>query len=222
VHPDEARLAAWRRVRTHLIVEDIHPDLARRIVEHGARRFVELGGGRGPIAAIASERGVATVVLDLDEQMLDEAHRPAVRGDLGALPIATESVDAAAAVNCLYFLDDPSTGIREAHRILRPGGLFVASAPSRWNDPELEGIDPRWGRPSPFDSEDAADLVAMVFAEAEVEVEAWELVAYHLPDQQAIADYLHTFGVPDREAKAEAITPPLRITKRGAHVWATR
>jgi SAM-dependent methyltransferase len=220
VHPDDARLAAWRRVRAHLIVEDIYPDLALRIVDHGARRFVELGGGRGPIAALASARGLSSVVVDLDEQMLEEAHRPAVQGDLRTLPIPTQSCDAAAAVNCLYFLDDPSVGLREAHRILRPGGLFVASSPSRWNDPELEGIDPRWGSPSPFDSEDAPELVAAVFSD--VEVETWDLVAYELPDQQAIGDYLHTFNIPEWEAKATAITPPLRITKRGAHVWATR
>jgi SAM-dependent methyltransferase len=221
VHPDDERLAAWRRVyERHLIVDDVYPEISRRIVDHGARRFAELGGGRGPIAALASAEGVSTVVVDLDETMLAETCRPAVRGDLAALPFATGSVDAAAAVNCLYFLADPTVGIREAHRILASGGLFVASAPSRWNDPELEGIDPRWGRPSPFDSEDAPELVRDVFANVEVQV--WNVVAYDLPDEQAIRDYLHGINVPGWEAKAAAITPPLQITKRGAHVWSIR
>lgn len=221
VHPDPERLAAWRRVYDrHLVVEDIYPALAQRVIDDGARRFAELGGGRGPISAIASGAGVNTVVVDLDELMLAETHRPGVRGDLAALPLASESVDAAAAVNCLYFLSDPSVGVREAHRILRPGGLFVASSPSRWNDPELVGIDPRWGRPSPFDSEDAPALVGAVFGD--VEVQAWEVVAYRLPTTGAIADYLHAFDVPDWGQKAQSLDPPLSITKRGASVWARR
>ena len=221
VHPDEARMAAWQRVyERYLIVEDVYRSLAQRIVGHGARRIGDLGGGRGPIAALATDAGLETVVVDLDEQMLAETHRPAVRGDVTALPLATGSLDAAAAVNCLYFLADPQVGISEAHRVLRRGGVFVASTPSRWNDPELAGIDPRWGRASPFDSEDAPELVSGVFGE--VEVQSWEVVAYQLPDAQAIADYLHGFNVPDWEAKVDAIKPPLHITKRGVHVWARR
>lgn len=222
VHPDEARMAAWRRVYEHyLIVDDVYPELAQRIVDHGARRFADLGGGRGPLAAIAANAGLETVVVDLDEQMLAETHRPAVRGELGALPLATGALDAVAAVNCLYFLADPVVGIREAHRVLRSGGLFIASTPSRWNDPELEGIDARWGRPSPFDSEDAPRLVRAVFGDA-VEVQTWEVVAYHLPDEHAVADYLHGFNVPHWQSKVAAVRPPLTITKRGAHVSVIR
>ena len=55
---------------------------------------------------MAAHAGLETVVVDLDEQMLAEAHRPAVQADLTALPLATGSLDAAAAVNCLYQLPD--------------------------------------------------------------------------------------------------------------------
>jgi SAM-dependent methyltransferase len=214
-------MAAFRRVHErYLIVEDVAPALARSILRDEPRRFAEIGGGRGPLAAILGSAGVRTVVVDLDEEMLAQTTPPAVRADMARLPLAGRSLDAAAAVNCLYFLADPVVGIREAHRVLRPGGLFVASAPSRWNDPELEGIDPRWGRPSAFDSEDAPELVGMVFGE--VEVQTWELEAYHLPDTAAIVDYLHAFNVPDWQEKARHLTPPLGITKRGAHVWARR
>src|SRR5437763_1452614 len=103
VHPDEARMAAWLRVyERYLIVEDIYPTLAGQVLAHGGRRFVEVGGGRGPMARILSELGVATLVVDLDDQMLAETHGPAVKADLGWLPLADVSVDAVAAVNCLY------------------------------------------------------------------------------------------------------------------------
>lgn len=221
VHPDEGRLAAFRRVYDrHLVVEDVDRSIAHRLLGHGVARFAELGGGRGPIARRLASAGVATCVVDLDEQMLSEAHRPAVRGDLRRLPLAAEAFDGIAAVNCLYFLDDPVAGIAEAYRALRPGGTFVASSPSRWNDPELEGVDPSWGTASTFDAEDAAELVGQVFGD--VEVETWEVVAYVLPDRPAIADYLHAFNVPRWADAAERLDPPMTITKRGAHLWAVR
>ena len=164
--------------------------------------------------------GVATCVVDADEQMVAEAHRPAVRGDLRALPLADDSVDAVAAVNCFYFLDDPIVGLREAWRVLRPGGVLVASSPSRWNDPELEGIDPNWGVATTFDAEDSPELVAAVFGD--VEVEPWRLVAYELPDRESIADYLHAFNIVDWKTKAASIAAPLTITKVGAEVWARK
>jgi SAM-dependent methyltransferase len=220
-HPDEQRMAAFRRVYENcLVVEDIYPTLARRFEAAGVRTFAELGGGRGPISTILDAAGIRTCVVDRDEQMLAEAHRPAIRGDIEALPLADSSVDGAAAVNCLYFVEDPRTALREARRVLRPGGLFVASAPGRGNDPELQAVDPNWGRPSSFDAEDAPALVAEIFGE--IEVHEWSVPAYFLPDRQAIADYLHAFNIPDWERKARALTPPLTITKVGAEVWARR
>ncbi|MGH8996080.1 MAG: class I SAM-dependent methyltransferase [Acidimicrobiales bacterium] len=212
-------MAAWRRVYERcLLVEDIYPKLTRRFVDEPVTTFAELGGGRGPMTAILVELGVRSWVVDLDPQMIAESAGPCVRADLVALPLRDGCVGGASAVNCLYFLDDPRVALREAKRVVRPGGLFVASAPSRFNDPELEGINPEWGAPSPFDSEDAPALVAEVFGE--VEVEPWEIVAYRLPDRPAIADYLHAVGVPDHDAAAGTITPPLSITKLGAEVWA--
>ena len=129
-------------------------------------------------------------------------------------------MDAVVAVNCLYFLSDPGIAIREAWRVLRPGGVFVASSPSRWNDPELEGVDPRWGEPTTFDAEDAPGLVSEVFGD--VEVERWRMVAYRLPDSAAVADYLHAFNVPDWQDRASRVEAPLSVTKVGAQVWARR
>jgi SAM-dependent methyltransferase len=218
-HPDDARMAAFRRVyHNWLVVEDLYPAVALRFEQAGTRRFLELGGGRGPVSALLAERGVRTCVVDSDAQMVDETTRPAIRADIAALPLSDGMADGAAAINSLYFLPDPLAGIREARRALRDGGLFLASSPSRWNDPELEGVDPSWGEPSSFDSDDAPALVEAVFGD--VEVDRWEIVAYRLPDRAAIADYLHAFNIPDWEARADVLSAPLSITKLGAHVWA--
>jgi SAM-dependent methyltransferase len=212
-------MAAFRRVYdAYRVVEDIYPGLAQRFQQSRVRRFAELGGGRGPISAILAGEDVATLVVDLDDRMLADSHRPALKADIRRVPVPDGAFDGAAAVNCLYFLDDPRTALYEARRILRRGGLFVASTPARHNDPELEGIDPAWGTPSSFDAEEAPDLVAEVFGL--VDVEPWRLTAYVLPDRPAITDYFHAFNIPDWEARAARIEPPLSITKVGAQVWA--
>ena len=132
VHPDEERVAAFRRVYDrYLVAEDMYPGVARRLLARCCGRFADLGGGRGELCRYLAASGVDKVLVDLDEQMLAEGTRPAVRADLARLPLADASVDAAAAIICLYFLADPLVGIREAHRVLVPGSTFIASSPSR-------------------------------------------------------------------------------------------
>src|SRR5205823_5670734 len=55
LHPNEARMAAWRRVyERYLVVDDIYPAIADRFVAAGVTRLAELGGGRGPVAALTA------------------------------------------------------------------------------------------------------------------------------------------------------------------------
>ena len=51
----------------------------------------------------------------------------AVCADLAALPFAPHSIDLVWSNLALHWLDDPSPAVREAHRVLRSGGLFMFS-----------------------------------------------------------------------------------------------
>ena len=44
-----------------------------------------------------------------------------------------------------------------------PGGLFLASTPSRHHDPELADVVPWAGTKGTFDAEEASELVSSVF-----------------------------------------------------------
>jgi SAM-dependent methyltransferase len=59
--------------------------------------------------------------------MLGSAPRPAVVGDACGLPFASASLDVVIAGLVLSFVSDLEATLREATRVLRPGGTFLAS-----------------------------------------------------------------------------------------------
>jgi len=217
--PDERISQAWDKlISEYLICDPLEPGFANRFSENGARTFAELGAATGPISRLLEDS--ATRCLSFDLNPPEAAFRPLVRGDLRHLPFASCSLDGVSAVNCLYFLADPTEAIDEAKQSLRVNGLFLASTPSRYHDPELADVLPDWGSPSPFDAEEALALVSSVFDD--VEAEWWEEPAYLLADRAAVIDYLVAFRHPDPDEIADCLQPPLTITKSGVNVWARR
>jgi SAM-dependent methyltransferase len=111
---------------------------------------LELGFGPGKaIAQLASAIGSGHVLgIDQSATMLAQAschNRQAIErgrvelrhGNFGALPWPTASIDKVLAVNTAYFFHSEAVEVREARRVLRPGGLMAIyvidkSFMSRW------------------------------------------------------------------------------------------
>ncbi|MGN6578318.1 MAG: class I SAM-dependent methyltransferase [Nocardioides sp.] len=199
---------------------DVHEPVAEHLHRlHRGGRVLDLGGGNGLLARHLQDRGMASVVLD-QARYVATAPSPVVLADAEQLPFADDAFDAVAALWMLYHLADPVLVLHEAARVLRPGGSFVACAPSRYNDPEFKTVLPDWGSRSTFDAEDAAKVISQVFDV--LEVERWDAPAVSLHDGAAIETFLRGRGLSTRAA-GEAATefdPPMMVTKRGALVWA--
>lgn len=182
-----------------------------------AGAVLDLGGGNGLLARHLQAGGLSSIVLDQAEYVTT-APRPAIRADAESLPFKDRSFDAVAALWMLYHVSDPVQVLKEAARVLKPGGSFVACAPSRYNDPEFKAVLPGWGSRSTFDAEDAVELISDTFDV--VDAEHWDAPLVSLPDAAAITTFLRGRGLTPDAATASTITPPIAVTKRGVLVWA--
>lgn len=212
---NQAATAAYSRAG------DVHDPVARRLASAGVTTVLDLGGGTGTLARALSAEGVRAVVVDAAAHVR-LSPRPAVRADLRALPFRDASFPAAACLWVLYHLDDPRRALREAARVLEPGGWFVTCTSARDNDPELAAVLPGWGSPGTFDAEDAEDIVGTEFDV--VGVERWDAPMIRLPDRAAMTQFLRGRGLGEAEAHraASRFPTPMEVTKRGCLVWGRR
>lgn len=196
---------------------DVHESVADRLAATRSTPTLDLGCGEGRLSRLLHERGVNAVGVDRSPTMLTAVTTPAVLGHAATLPFRDECFGAVAALWMLYHFASPQEALLEGHRVLRLGGLFVASATSRETDPEFASVLPF--RPSPFDAEDAPEITAKVFTL--VDVETWDDPFVTLSDHAAVAEYLFGRGLArDRCADAaSAFEVPMSVTKRGCLVW---
>ena len=201
---------------------DVHEDVADRFAYEGIDRVLDIGCGNGRLLGLLSDRGVPAVGLDASPMMLNAASGSRVFADARMLPFRGNTFGGVAALYMLYHLEDPVQAVAECHRVLKPGGLFAACAPSRYDSSELEPVLPGFGVPSTFDSESAPGIVGSVFPD--IEVDAWDGPYVHLPNQEALTLYLRgrRFSPSDIEHASNAIDTPLTLTKRGAIIFARK
>ena len=115
------------------LYDHLTPDLdastlenALALADRPIERVLDVGGGTGRAARAidADQRIVADPALG----MLAQARKhdtEAIRADGTSLPIKDDSVDAVLVVDALHHVADQLGILRDAHRVLRPGGVLV-------------------------------------------------------------------------------------------------
>ncbi|MEA2935841.1 MAG: hypothetical protein QOD74_2487, partial [Variibacter sp.] len=138
----QAHAAEWDRLRKlHAADASVENAIVSVLSDRPIRSLLDLGTGTGRVLELLGpqiERGLG---IDLSPSMLSVArarldraglrHCAVRQGDILDVPAPKDSFDAVVIHQVLHYLDDGSAAIREAARVLRPGGrlLVVDFAP---------------------------------------------------------------------------------------------
>ena len=131
----QVRLHRDRAARSVGAVADVLRDAAERLLDRlddTTRGFTDAldVGGRGVVAPLLRARGISTVSLDLSARMAALNPSPCLAADEECLPIAPASFDLVVASLSLHWVNDLPGALIQFRRVLRPGGLFLASLPA--------------------------------------------------------------------------------------------
>ncbi|MBL0174426.1 MAG: class I SAM-dependent methyltransferase [Ignavibacteria bacterium] len=117
----------------------------------GGADVLDLGAGVGGTSAALVRRGARVTAVDSDPKRVDALRAlngsfAVACGDAGALEYPDARFDAVVLQDVIEHCDAPATVLREAARVLRPGGMLYLSTPSRFSVVNVLA-DPHWGLP---------------------------------------------------------------------------
>src|SRR3984885_2963344 len=104
-------------------------------------RLLDIGCGSGYAARMGATLGATVTGIDITPALIEIARERVPEGDfivtdMDELPLGDASFDAAVAFNAFQFADDPAQAVREAARVVAPGGLVGATT---FAEPERNG-----------------------------------------------------------------------------------
>jgi ubiquinone/menaquinone biosynthesis C-methylase UbiE/DNA-binding transcriptional ArsR family regulator len=122
----------WDRVREEMFGDRFHLAALAALASPDAV-FGDLGCGTGQVSAALAPFVARVVAVDSSDAMLQAARRRVQglqnvdlrRGDIEALPIDDERLDAATVMLVLHHVAEPGRALADVARVLKPGGRLV-------------------------------------------------------------------------------------------------
>jgi SAM-dependent methyltransferase len=208
-----------------------------------ARHVLDIGAGCGALVPglRAAAPGSTVIGIDYSLEMLRYAHSrgvPVAAMDAASLGLATGSFDAALSAFMLFILPDPAGALREAGRVLRPGGWLAtvtwgvdsdSRAEEIWEEELLAaGAPPRPTHPSSARVNAPAKMIELCGECGFHPEEAWKETFEHVwePDvliqqksARGLATRLFDLPEPSRERVMKRAREQFASLDRDAFVW---
>jgi SAM-dependent methyltransferase len=126
---EAANWIAWARAPGHDAYWYYRDSFFTEIVPPAGRATLDLGCGEGRVARDLAERGHRVTGIDSSPSLIAAAHTADPQGTYlvagaAALPLDDAAFDLVVAYNSLMDVDDMPGAVREAARVLEPGGRF--------------------------------------------------------------------------------------------------
>lgn len=130
--------ADWDRIRSLYVAEEtVEQVLLQMTSEQEIDAFLDIGTGTGRMLELFAGQAKSLVGIDLSREMLtvarsnlagkDLSNCQARQGSMYDLPIDNQSKDLIVFHQVLHFGDEPGLAIREAARVLKPGGTILVA-----------------------------------------------------------------------------------------------
>ena len=182
-YDDDTNLAARQALFDYLTHSDPLPAPVGDMSLLAGQRVLDIGCGNGRFLGGAIDVGAQAIGLDANVGILRTSRQAVPTAPLGvadavALPLADNSIDTVLALWMLYHVDDRPAALREFRRVLRPGGVVVATTNSGEHSAlgqlfcdavaEVVGrsVD-HWHAPLPFVTENAVETLGSVFGDVD-------------------------------------------------------
>jgi len=189
--PEESRLSTG----TSRLEEARTRELILRHAPTPPARVLDVGGGAGAYSFWLAELRYDVQLVDAVPRLVDVARARNERathkvtscsvGDARQLTSAANSADAVLLLGPLYHLvdrDDRLAALREAARVLRPGGVLIAAAISRWAS-TLDGLSRELLRDEEFVHIMERDLRDGQHRNPTGEIDYFTTAYFHRPDE---------------------------------------
>jgi SAM-dependent methyltransferase len=112
--------------------QPLFAEVLKRLGVGPGSRLLDIGCGSGYAARMAADLGASVTGIDIAPELLAIAHERLPQANfreasMGELPFVDDTFDVAVGFNAFQFAGDPGQAVREACRVVRPGGLVGAT-----------------------------------------------------------------------------------------------
>jgi ubiquinone/menaquinone biosynthesis C-methylase UbiE len=125
----------WYREKLGSFVDKVQKQLIEKLAEPKAgEKALDIGSGTGNYSIWLAKKGLEVTAIDESREMITIAKKKAEKDNFNidlylgkgeSLPFSENSFDLVVSVTTIEFVDNPAQVLREAIRVLKPGGRLV-------------------------------------------------------------------------------------------------